>query len=49
MLKYHPHNCIGMLRFFEPASKRTFIATGILISSNLVLTSAHSFFWNRNY
>ena len=45
MLQHHPHNCIGMIRLRD-SKGRTSIATGTLISKNLVLTSAHILFNN---
>ena len=47
MIKLSPYNCIGLVRLMGMGGRRS-IATGILISDSLVLTSAHILFQNLN-
>ena len=47
MIKLSPYNCIGLIRLIGIGGKKS-IATGILISDSLVLTSAHILFHNLN-
>ena len=46
-IQLSPHNCIGLIRLNGMGGKKS-IATGILISDSLVLTSAHILFHNYN-
>jgi len=45
MINLHPHNCIGLIRVRDYKG-RVAVANGILISNNMVLTSAHVLFNN---
>jgi V8-like Glu-specific endopeptidase len=42
-LLHFPNNCIGRINLKHRSSKQSVFATGFLISSSLVLTSAHTF------